>query len=222
MCPVFLDHLRKLGQNIAWNKLAAYSPKSTYTSKEVKALNLGVRVADAFVAVYAEDKSNLQTQSDAIAKLSESLGAGAIAAPFKQEADELIKGGKWKELRTMMDNLYFQLQPQGAEADQGDQTISALTAAGALLEGLSVVSTQLSQSYNKEGSNLLSQGELIENTLDKLNDLGSSDALVNETKTGLQSILSTLSGAKDANITQDQATKISTIAKGVIQKIVGA
>lgn len=212
----------KLGTNVNWNQLAAYSSKSDYASKEAKALNLGIRVADAFVAVYAEDKTNLQSQNDAISKLSEGLGASAIAGPFKSQADKLIQEGKWKELRTMMDNLYFQLQPQGAEAEEGDQTISALTASGALLEGLSVVSTQLAKSYNKDGSSLLNQGELLEDCVDKINKLNSTNTLIKDTKTGLQSILSTLGGAEVKDISQDQAAKISTIAKGLIQKIIGA
>ncbi len=75
----------KINDSIAWSSLASYNKYYNYKGRSKQALNIGIRIADAFVALHDKDKNNFGNMYAVIFNLSKSLGIWEIVEKQKDK-----------------------------------------------------------------------------------------------------------------------------------------
>jgi hypothetical protein len=154
-----LSSLDKLDR-VAWSRLASYDTKADYDDKYARALNLGVRVADAFMAVNARDASKFGEMSTIVFDLAREIGLGDVLEGRRGDLDNLAADGRWEELKAALDNVQNDVR-QEVKA-MGESELVVLASAGGWMEGLRVVSAHLKDHHTDENAELLKQARLIE------------------------------------------------------------
>lgn len=163
-----LSALDKLDR-VAWSQLASYDTKADYDDKYVRALNLGVRVADAFMAVNARDASKFGEMSTIVFDLAREIGLGDVLEGKRSELDNLAAEGRWDELRAALDNVQNDVR-QEVKA-MGESELIVLASIGGWMEGLRVVSAHLKDNYAAEKAELLKQARLIDYFLTEISEM---------------------------------------------------
>lgn len=160
--------LDKLGK-ADWVGAASYSPKYDYSGDYLRALNLGVRSADGFLAIQARDKSKLGEMIVVIITLAEELLVRETILDKGKTFEDLSKQGKWHELHRELDSLREDVVEEIQRL--GDQDVALLVSAGGWLEGLRATTKILSERYEPTASSVLYQPRLVEYFNTKLADL---------------------------------------------------
>ena len=199
-----LSSLDKLDR-VAWSQLASYNAKADYDDKYARALNLGVRVADAFMAVNAEDAAKFGEMSTIIFDLAREIGLGDVLENQRSELDNLAAEGQWEELKAALDNVQTDVRDE-VEA-MGEDDLVALASAGGWLEGMSAVTAHLQENYSADKAELLQQSELLAYFIQKFAEMGStatSHPLVEKTQLTLLSLQPLVEGesAPSVEVTQ--------------------
>jgi hypothetical protein len=154
-----LSSLDKLDR-VAWGQLASYDTKADYDDKYLRALNLGVRVADAFMAVNSRDASRFGEMSTIVFDLAREIGLGDVLEGKRGDLDNLAGEGRWEELKAALDNVQNDVR-QEVKA-MGENELIVLASIGGWMEGLRVVSAHLKDNYAAEKAELLGQARLID------------------------------------------------------------
>ncbi|MCK4980221.1 MAG: hypothetical protein KAS62_07485, partial [Candidatus Delongbacteria bacterium] len=123
------------------------------------ALNLGVRVAQGFIAIQAEDRKNTGEMFSVSRDLAENFGANSEMFIDKDQISNLLNEGKWMELRGILDGIHLEIK---VEMKKYDPDYVALASIGGWIEGLDVVTKALLSNYSEDASTILYQPELIE------------------------------------------------------------
>ncbi len=155
-------------------KLATAITKAPYNTKFAdkgqKAVNLGMRVADAFVAVQAKDAAALRKASDAIEVLALELSADASLKKNIDVANNLAKDGKWNELRGILSTIRESVIAElSANKDQDAVTLAVV---GGWLRGLNIATMALSEDYDAKGTQVLRAPKLVAYLKERLDKLG--------------------------------------------------
>jgi len=164
--------LDKLGK-ADWVGAASYSPKYDYENDYLRALNLGVRSADGFLAIQAKDKSRLGEMIVVIITLAEELLVRETILDKGKTFEELSKQGKWHELHRELDALREDVMEEIKRL--GDQDVALLVSAGGWLEGLRATTKILTERYDPTASSVLYQPRLVDYFDMKLGELQRDD-----------------------------------------------
>jgi len=154
-----LSSLDKLDK-VAWSQLASYETKADYDDKYGRALNLGVRVADAFMAINARDAAKFGEMSTIIFDLAREIGLGDVLEGQRTKLDGLASEGRWEELQAALDDVQTDVRNE-VEA-MGEDELVVLASAGGWLEGMRVVSAHLKDNYAEDKAGLLLQSGMID------------------------------------------------------------
>jgi hypothetical protein len=212
---------------IDWTALSAgigkvSSPEKDYPNDSDKALNLGIRVADAFVAAKARNKDQLQESSASVAKLGVELSADKGLAEKREQVKKLLNEGKWQELSELLEAIRGQVLGELQTAkDQDSVTLANL---GGWLRGLNLVSGALSKDYKAESTKVLRQPGLLEFLQGRLGKLGpgadKSKAVI-EVKAKLGEIKELCTFGKDATLPEGKVKRLHEITNELIKSIQG-
>ena len=211
-----LSTLARIG-DVDWANQATFSTKSDYASKERLALNLGIRVADALVAVNATDTRRFLQQSLSISKISSGLGVGETVDAYKENFAALAAGGDWDQLAAQLDNVQSEVQTQLELKEQ--QALVVLASLGGWLEGLKVISGHLAGNYRPENTDFIARPELIAYYLSEL------EALAPDVKRkpeillvleGVREISDILAGADNGLISVEEVRQVSEVSNQMI------
>lgn len=168
-----LDALDKLSSTkVNWGSLVTYPAASNYSEKFTKALNLGVRISDAFVALYSKNSSKLGQMTEAINNLAADLG---FMKTVKTESDSLkiySANENYAAFTKTLNRMNAKLQDKIEEL--GDKDVVLATSIGGFFEGMQVVSGHLKSNYVSENTSLLLQSKLAEKYLKDMDDYGTS------------------------------------------------
>jgi len=145
--------------DINWKAIAAYNLSANYADNYKIALNLGVRVAQGFIAIQAEDRKNTAEMFSVCRDLAENFGAKSEMFVDKDEIARLLNEGKWLELRGILDDIHLKVKD---EMYKYDPDFVVLASVGGWLEGLHIVSKALKDNYSDDASAILYQPELID------------------------------------------------------------
>lgn len=148
----------------------ANTGKSKFGTDAAKAANLGMRVADAFVAVQAKDAQALRRASDVIEVLSLELSADLSLKGKIAVANKLADEGKWTELRTILESV--RIDVLGELKKNKDKDSVALATVGGWLRGLNIASMALTEPYDAESTKLMRQPLLVAYLKRQLEGLG--------------------------------------------------
>jgi hypothetical protein len=177
--PPAADIFNRLGKasKIDWKKIAAKIAKEDLqagTTKGLpnatKAINLGFRVADSFIAVQAQDDKLLGKLADVLKNLGTDLKVSESIQKRGEEARQLVKDKKWmaagSTLATMRDEVIAGLK----EKENKDSVVLASLAGW--LRGLQIVSDNLAEQYNADGTKALRDTALIKYLKTEVETLG--------------------------------------------------
>jgi len=163
-----LSSLDKLDR-VAWGQLASYDTKADYDDKYLRAMNLGVRVADAFMAVNSRDASKFGEMSTIVFDLAREIGLGDVLEGKRGDLDNLAAEGRWEELKAALDNVQNDVR-QEVKA-MGEDELIVLASIGGWMEGLRVVSAHLKDHYAVDKAELLGQARLIDYFLSEIDEM---------------------------------------------------
>jgi hypothetical protein len=151
--------LDKIG-GVNWREAASYNLRFDYNNDYLRALNLGVRGAEGFIAIQAGDKTKLAEMIRTIIRLAEELGASETILNKRKKIEGLAQQEKWQELRMELDGVRDDVWKE--LTDKGDTDIALLLSLGGWLDGLRATTKALKDSYNPGDSTLLFQPTLVE------------------------------------------------------------
>jgi hypothetical protein len=145
--------------DVNWKAVTEYNLSANYSENYKIALNLGVRVAEGFIAIQGEDRKNTGEMFSVCRDLAENFGAKSEMFVDKEEISRLLNENKWLELRGILDDIQLKVKD---EMYKYDADYVVLASVGGWIEGLHIVSKALTQNYTEEASMILYQPELID------------------------------------------------------------
>jgi len=146
--------------------------KKNYKDNLILAMNLGIRVADGFLAVAAEDKDLLGDLAPVIKTISQRLGVKEALIGVGDRIQNYAQEEKWGLLTKELDELQGGVLAEMVRLRNNDAAL--LGSIAGWLEGMHLVTKSLVESYDTEGSKLLRQSWLVERFLVDLEDVDGS------------------------------------------------
>ena len=197
--------------------------KSRFTSDGAKAANLGLRVADAFVAVQAKDANALRRASDVIEILSLELSADLSLKNKIAVANKLADEGKWTELRTILESVRVDvLDEMKANKDKDSVTLATV---GGWLRGLNIATTALSENFEPDATKLLRQPQLVAYLKKQLEGLGpkSKDLPFVKKIVSQMDVVAKLTDIPDGStLSMDDLKKLNQISNELVAAVANA
>jgi hypothetical protein len=211
-----LNALSKIGR-VQWSSLVTYNKFYNYKGRNIQALNIGIRVADAFVALHDKDKTNFGNMNTTIFSLSKELNISNLIEDQKNKLQELSQKDDWVLLVIELNTMNAQLQEELIKLKEDD--IVLLSNVGAFFEGIRIVSSHFITNYDPKKTDLLKQTELMDfyiGEIDKKPNL-KEDNTVETAYNGLVEIKNYL--AKDPEVSLNTIKKIQATTISVVNSI---
>ncbi len=194
--------------------------KADYPLDEQKALNLGVQVANAIVALYAEDSDTFVKAVTAVEKLAFELSADESVAEARGKIQTLVEQQKWAEARQAVEALRGEVMEK--LNSYGDQESVALANVGGWLQGIHLVSTQVAANYSEASGKLLRQSDLVANLAKQIasakGQTGES-ALLGQLREGLATLEGVTKTETTAPVSAENAKTISKTSAELVSSI---
>ena len=140
-----------------------------FKDKPTQAANLGIYIADAFVAIKAQDKEAFMDAAKLVKELGSELGAKETIVKKADDARELADKREWKKLTDLVETIRGEVVLQMEESDRDLATIATVCG---WLQGLHLVADALSEQYSEKASTVLRQSGLVANLKEMLGKLG--------------------------------------------------
>jgi hypothetical protein len=169
------------------------------------AVRLGVRTADAFLAVEAENSALLEKAMGEMLVTAEKLGAGDAILAIGKEMKGKAAGGEWQEVLRLLDSAHT-LAIEAVEKVGDDESVAVAAAAG-WLRGAQIYASVLSGDYSEEASKALRQPNLVARLVGRLNALpkqGQENPAVASLRDNLESIQRAVDVPTKDSIPQDR------------------
>ncbi len=151
-----------------WRSVVSYDYSSNYAENYKIALNLGVRVAQGFIAIQAQDRRNTGEMFLISRDLAENFGARSEMFVDRNHITKLLNEGKWLDLRSILDDIHLRVKD---EMIKYDPDFVVLAGIGGWLEGMHIVSNALKDNYTEDSSMILHQPELIDHFIESVTSL---------------------------------------------------
>jgi hypothetical protein len=187
--------------------------------KPTKALNLGVRFADCFVAIQAKDKNTFLEAVVVAKSLAEQLGVGAALAESGKEVEKLVRAGDWPGTLEQLDLLRDDALRTMQSTDQDSATLA--TAAG-WVRGLHLVTSVLNAHYSEQSSRILRQPDLaahLKSAVAKLSPATKEHPKVKELEAKLGELEKLLAVDKGAAVSKEGVSKIFQVTAALVKSI---
>lgn len=201
----------------AKSALEMAAPQGKMNSAEAAA-RLGIRVADAFLAIQSEDKTLMEKCAGEILEAATQLGASKEVLASGEQIRDLAAAGKWNEIVPLLDATY-----QGAvDAMEklGDDESASIAAAAGWLRGIQIYAGQLAASYSEDTSKALRQADLVATIAGKVEALPAAvkaKAPVAGYIEAFGKIKPLVDVGQDAVIKKESVEQIAAIAKAAVQ-----
>jgi len=209
--------LDKLDQ-VPWGQMPSYESRTAYNDNETRALNLGIRVADAFMAIKAQDASNLGEMNEQIFSMSQEIGLGDALFQRREEIENLVGESKWDELNASLDNVQADVRQEVESMGEGELVV--LASIGGWMEGLRAITDYLQNDYSEEKAELLELQDLLSYFNEEFKQMDSdvaSHPLVTQTQQAVNEILQVIEN-KDM-VSQEDVSQINQITSNLINTI---
>lgn len=173
-----------------WSQLAARKAGPLNTANRAQtSLNLGVRVADGFIAVEAQDGQQVKNTGKDIIELSKGLGVSQSILARGNSLADFAENNDWSALKEELDATENEVKLQMAA--QKDEDLISLVTIGAWLRGVQAASSVIQTTYLPENARLLRQPAVVEILVSRLDALPprlKGDELVTQVRNGLLEI----------------------------------
>jgi hypothetical protein len=132
---------------------------------------LGVVIAEGFIAMEAEDSTEVKNLGSSVLGLARGLGIREHAIRRSRSIMELADKNEWSEARKEWDGVLSDLETGMIELKSAH--LSQLVSLGGWLRGTETLSALILQNYSPERSNLIRQPELIDYLEEQLRAMSS-------------------------------------------------
>jgi hypothetical protein len=199
------------------------SSRSKFSNDAAKAANLGMRVADAFVAVQAKDSNALRRASDVIEILSLELSADLALKNKIAVANKLADEGKWTELRTILESVRVDvLDEMKANKDKDSVTLATV---GGWLRALNIATIALTENYTPDATKILRQPQLVaylKGRLDALGPKAKATPFVQKILLQMDTIAKLTDIPEGSTMSKDDVKKLLQISNDLVSAIANA
>jgi hypothetical protein len=172
-----------------WPQLVGKSGALATSNRAQTSLNLGLRVADGFVAVEAQDGQQVKNVGADIIELAKGLGVSESILARGSSIGDFAENNDWNALKEELDATENEVKLQMTQ--QKDDELVILVTTGAWLRGLQTVSGVVAANYTPDTAKLLRQPAIVEYLsaqLDTLPDRIKGNPLVGKVRDGLGEI----------------------------------
>ena len=182
-------------------------------SPSTKAVHLGVRAADAYVAVQAKDAAAFHRASDAIQILSREFALNDTMFRKITTANKMAEGARWSDLRLVLETFRGDvLRELKLNRDQDAVTLATI---GGWLRGLQLSTLALLTNYDADATRLLRQSALVAHLKRRHNALGpeaKDERFVELLGTRIDDIRKLTDGPANAPVKPDDVKRLNAIA----------
>ncbi len=193
-----------------------WRPRSEPTEN---ALLLGVIIAEGFVAVGAENVSEVKSVGDAVLRFTRSLGVERAALRRSQSIVEHAEDGDWPAVRKEWDGLLPDVQ-RGMNELKSEQ-LAQLVSLGGWLRGAGALSALILQNYSPGDAELLRQNGLLDYFEQRLAEMSADvrgNPNVSRVRAEIPKIRAVLA-SNETQMTKEMTRKISAGAEGLLQDL---
>ena len=210
------NSINRIGK-VKWSSLVSYNTKSNYSGKYVQSLNLGIRMADAFIAIHDEDKVKFGEMNVCIYNLSKDLGYNQIISDVNSEIKKLVAAEEWNKVRQKLNDANAETIAKIEK--MGDSDILTAIGIGGFFEGIYITSGYFISNYDVKKVDIMKQQWLVEYYIKTIETNGKmkSDTLISLSYNNLKKIRTIL---KKDKLTLNDVNNLHKISKTVVETIV--
>ena len=187
--------------------------------QEENALQLGVVIAEGFIAAAARDAGEVKRVGDAVLRFTRALGVERVALRRSRSIIEHAEQGDWLAVRKEWDRLLPDVQ-RGMNELQSEP-LAQLVSLGGWLRGAGALSALVLQNYSAKDAELLRQPAVLDyfgQRLAGMDEAMRANPAVARMQAGLPKIRQLLA-ADSEPMSKETAKKISTVAEGLLQDL---
>ncbi len=218
------EMLRAADGKIDLKKLTAMlgevSPVDPKASDAEQAHQLGIRLADGFISLYAKDAAKVKANGKVLLEIAAKLGADESIAAEGKSIGAMVDEGKWSEASTAADT--FRTRLLKSLVRDGDVEIATVASASGWLRGFGLAADEVAQNYDGTTSRLFRQPDLATYLAGRVGKL--SAGIVEDSATAaaaLQEISKLTAVDQNADIPKESVEKIASAAKKGLAALAG-
>lgn len=152
-----------------WSALFRKQPPAPHTSRPLIALNLGIRLADGFLAAQAQDRQQVKNVSMEIKLIAKSLGLEQDFMVRSNSIADFADSRQWDALIEEIEAVRGELAT--TMEGQRDADLVLLMSLGCWLRAADIATAELVANYNPEDMNILRGSAIGEFFTTRLNAL---------------------------------------------------
>ncbi|CAN5241351.1 hypothetical protein BH23VER1_BH23VER1_12240 [soil metagenome] len=157
--------LDKLGQP-NWRAELRTQTNQLLTARHELALQFGVVVADGFIAVQAQDKTSIKELGSEVRRLATALAVDKEVSQHAQSILDNADRNDFEAVRQEFDRVQNTVRDK--LRTMRDDDVAQCVSIGGWLRGTQVVTSLVSQAYDKDKAELLNQPDLVSHFRDLL------------------------------------------------------
>ena len=199
-----------------WSKVLRPVVPATTSDREIIALQLGILVADGFMAIEAQDGQSVKNNARDILLLAKKLNVSHQILARSQSISDFADVGDWRRLREELDAMQNDIRL--CLLEQKDNPLVVLAMAGSWVRQLDMASNLLASGENPSSTDLLAQPEIAARILSRVENLPDNSKkapIVRQLAEALRSassLMSTSPSFLPPTAVQSLASTMSTIA----------
>ena len=214
-----LSALNKLGK-MDWSAKFRAPIATNFPSRAQMALNLGGLIADAYIAVEAEDAQQVKNLGKDILALGKSLGISKEILDRGKSLTEFADTKQWDVLKEELEAT--QNEVKDAMEHNKDADLVILVTLGGWLRGTEVLSGWIGEHYTEAGAKLLRQPGIVGflgAKLDAMPEKTKAEASVKKTQDKLKEIEAAVSFPTDKAPTQDAIKQLHQLTAELLKSL---
>jgi len=184
------------------------------------ALMLGSVIAEGFIAVEAEDATQVKQIGKSVLNLATPLGVGAEVKKRAQAITDSADKKDWNDVRKELDGALDDVKK--AMAKLNSEALSQLVSLGGWIRGTEALTAVVGKSYTKDGAELLHQPVLLdyfEKRLAALKPKYKVNPLITRVQKGVLEIRPLIGLTDDVDISEKSVQEINRITSDLIKSI---
>jgi hypothetical protein len=203
-----------------WTRSFRKLPAGSFTSRPQIALNIGVLLADAHVAVEAEDKQELKNIAREVKNLARSLGLEQELVGRSNTVSDFAEGAQWKGLSGEIEAVQNEIT--SAMGSRQDHDLVTLMLFGGWLRSLDAIGGQLAAKFSAKGAGVLRQTAIAEQFAQRLAAMPARRLelpLIAELRRGLAEIQAAFPRRDGPVPSVEEAVKLRTVTQALLTRI---
>lgn len=184
------------------------------------ALMLGTVIAEGFIAVEAEDTTQVKQVGKSVLNLATALGVGAKVKKRAQAITDAADKKDWADVRRELDGALDDVKK--AMADMSSESLSQLVSLGGWIRGTEALTAVVTNSYTKDGAELLHQPVLLdyfERRLAHLKPRDKMNPVITQVQKKILEIRPLIGLTEDTDISEKSVQEINGITSDLVKSI---